>query len=86
MSRIDVIHQINAALATLDDERLKAVADIVQGMTSDDELPRALTDEELGLIEQSKEDFKAGRSYTIEQSRAYIDAELARRRQSRSTQ
>ena len=35
---------------------------------------------ETALIEQSKEDFKAGRTYTVTEARAYVSGTLARRR------
>jgi hypothetical protein len=43
-------------------------------------LPRTLTPREAALIEQSKEDFMAGRTYTVTEARTYVDEALARRR------
>ena len=80
MTRTEAIATITASLASLDDERVKTVADFVQNVASTDGLPRALTDRELALIEQSKEDFRTGRTFSSAEARAYIDTELARRR------
>ena len=41
--------------------------------------------QKLALIEQAREDFRLGRVHTLEESEAYIDAELDRRRQARAT-
>jgi hypothetical protein len=48
-------------------------------METSDELPRALTANELALIEQAKEDFKAGRSYSLDKARALTDQALVKR-------
>ena len=77
MTRTEAIAVITAKLADLDDERVQAVADIVQSMDMPDDLPRELTERELALIEQSKEDFKAGRTYTLDEARAVTDKFLA---------
>ena len=83
MTRAQTIAAINAKLSSLDDDRVQAVAAIVDDIAADGDLPRALTARELALIEQSKEDFKAGRTYTVAESRAYIDEALTRRREQR---
>lgn len=77
MTRTEAIAVINAKLASLDDERVKAVADIVQDIAAGDDLVRDLTARELALIEQSKEDFKQGRTYSLAEARAITDAALA---------
>jgi hypothetical protein len=81
---MQTIEQIIAKLATLDDERLQAVAEIVQSMQDDgledSVLPRELTDEELALIEQSREDFRQGGTLTLDEAMARTDAFLAERR------
>ncbi len=83
MTRAEAIAAINAKLSSLDDDAVLAVASIVEDIAGDGDLPRALTARELALIEQSKEDFKAGRTFTVAESRAYIDEALARRREQR---
>ncbi len=84
MTRIEAIAVINAKLASLDDEAVKTVADFVDDVATSDELPRALTPEELALIARSKEDFKAGRTLSIDQAMARTDAFLAERRATRA--
>jgi hypothetical protein len=48
-------------------------------MNTTDDLPRDLTAHELALIEQAKEDFRAGRSCSFDEARARIDQFLAER-------
>jgi hypothetical protein len=84
MTRAEAIAAINAKLSSLDDDEVMAVASIIEDIAAADELPRALTARELALIEQSKEDFRVGRTYTAAESRAYIDKALARRREQRA--
>ena len=84
MTRPEAIAAIYAKLSSLDDDGVMAVASIVEDIAAAEDLPRALTPRELALIEQSKEDFKAGRTYTVAEARAYIDEALARRREQRA--
>ncbi|MEQ1696226.1 MAG: hypothetical protein ABL901_10355 [Hyphomicrobiaceae bacterium] len=84
MTRTEAIAAINAKLSSLDDERVLTVAGIVNEIAATDELPRTLTPRELALIMQSKTDFETGRTYTVAESRAYIDEALARRREQRA--
>jgi hypothetical protein len=85
MTRTEAIAIINACLSTLDDARVQTVADIVEDMATTDDHPRALTPRELALIEQSREDFKAGRTLSTEEARARTLAFLAQRRLLRSS-
>lgn len=80
MTRAEAIATINAKLSSLDDDGIMAVASIVENLAADGELPRALTARELELIEQSKEDFKAGRVVAQDEYRAEMDAFFANRR------
>ncbi len=48
-----------------------------------DGLPRPLTKTELGLIAQSRDDFRLGRTRNLAESKIHVDAELARRRKQR---
>lgn len=85
MTRSEAIALINAELAACDDARVLAIAEMVSGgLPEPSGLPRALTARELALIEQSKEDFKAGRTLTIEEARARTNAYLAQRRDLRA--
>ena len=77
MTRTEAIATITRKLATFDDERVQAVAEIVDDM---DELPaaplRPLSDREAGLLAQSKADFAAGRSYSMDEVIAHTKAVL----------
>ena len=77
MTRQQAIAMITSRLDELDDERVLAVADMVQSLDAESELPRELTEEELRLIEQSKEDFRLGRTQSSAEARASIDDFLA---------
>lgn len=78
MTRMQKIEQITSKLAELDDERLQAVADMIEAMDEAESLlPRELSEEELALIEQSKEDFRLGRTLSAEEAWASIDKALA---------
>ena len=79
MTRTQALAIISAKLASLDDEHVMTVAEIVQSIDAGHELPRELTDHELTLIQQAKEDFKAGRSYSLDEARALTDQVLAKR-------
>ena len=76
MTRSEAIAIINAKLANLDDEAILTVADIVQDMGSASLRLRRLSARELELIEQSKADFREGRTYSIEEARRRSDAHL----------
>jgi hypothetical protein len=67
MTRTEAIAIITAKLAALDDERVITVADIVQDMVGPAAPALNLTDEERAAIQRSKEDFKAGRTYSSDQ-------------------
>jgi hypothetical protein len=78
MTRAQALAIISAKLASLSDEHVMTVAEIVQSIDAANELPRELTDYELALIRQAKEDFKAGRSYSLDEARALTDQVLAK--------
>ena len=99
MTRTEAIAIITKSLDAVDDTTLEnaatrlagqakatglTVADIVEAFATNSALPRSLTAGELALIEQSKEDFRQGRTRSHEESMAWVDAELARRRRQRS--
>ena len=99
MTRTEAIAIITARLEAADDATLEAAArhlaafdgetltvdDVIDCVATDSVLPRPLTPGELQLIEQSKEDFRLGRTRTHDESRAYVDAELERRRRLRTS-
>ena len=84
MNREDAIAIITSQLASLDDEEVQTVADMVQSMadevpeSTESVLPRELTARELALIEQSKEDFRLGRTYSSDEARAITSDFLAK--------
>jgi hypothetical protein len=73
MTRTEAIAVINAKLAALDDERVVAVAEIIDDIAADTDAVRDLTTRELTLLEQSKVDFAAGRTCSIEEVRTHSD-------------
>ena len=79
MTRTEAMTQIAERLQALDDDSVQAVVDFVSAMPAADDLLRALTPRELELIEQSKEDFRLGRTYTLDEMDAYLDQAAARR-------
>ena len=79
MTRAQALAIINAKLASLDDEHVMTVAEIVESIDAADELPRELTARERALVEQAKEDFRAGRSFSLDEARALTDQILAKR-------
>jgi hypothetical protein len=77
MTRTEAIATIARKLATFDDERVQAVADIVEDMDVVPETPlRPLSEREAGLLAQSRADFAAGRSYSMDEVIAHTDAVL----------
>jgi hypothetical protein len=99
MNRTEAIAIITNALRAVDDSTLAAAAthistvakpsgltvtDIQQAFASESVLPRPLTSRELQLIDQSKEDFRLGRTRSLSESMAHVDAELDRRRRLRA--
>jgi hypothetical protein len=79
MTRTEAIASITRKLASFDDERVQAVAEIVAEMDAPTAKPfRALSNREAALLEQSKADFAEGRTVTLEESRARTDALFAR--------
>jgi hypothetical protein len=79
VTRAQALAIINAKLASMDDEHVMTVAEIVKSIDATDELPRGLTANELAQVEQSKEDFKAGRSFSLDEARTLTDQFLAKR-------
>ncbi|MFA5949390.1 MAG: hypothetical protein WC807_03820 [Hyphomicrobium sp.] len=68
MTRAEAVALITWELETLYDERVRKLAEIVHEMAAGaGGLTRELSPAELELLEQSKEDFKAGRTYSWEE-------------------
>ena len=85
MIRTEAIAIITAKLADLDDEHVLAVAGIVQSMQEDGKPLRQLSAREHALMDHSKADFAAGRTMSLEESKAFIDARLERARVPKSS-
>ena len=83
MTRTEAMALINAKLASLDDERVRAVAEIIEDIAAGDTAMRQLSARELALIEQSRADFAAERTLSLEEAEARTDAFLALRRAQR---
>lgn len=66
MTRDQAIAAITQRLPSLDDEHVRVVASIVCQLDETSALGRRLTPEEFALVEQSKEDFRTGRTLTLE--------------------
>ena len=85
MTRSESIAIIEQSLPSADEATLSAAAELFQAARAElSVLPRELTPRELALIEQSKKDFEAGRTYTVTEARTYINDALARRRAQRA--
>lgn len=84
MTRTEAIAHINARLAKLDNERVQAVAEMVEDIAANDAELRPLTARELELIAQSREDFRTGRTLSHDQLIALLDERLAVRGVARS--
>lgn len=77
MTRTEAIAIIEKALPSADEATLAAAAELFQATQAEPSvLPRALTARELELIEQSKEDFRQGRTLTSAEARTSIDEAL----------
>ncbi len=100
MTRTQAITIITNALEAFDDTTLEAAAahiaqiatpsgvsvgDIQEACATDSVLPRELTTRELELIGQSKVDFKTGRTISLVELDAYLDAAAATRAVARRT-
>ena len=79
MTRTEAIAIITAKLASLDDERVQTVAGIVQSMQDDVKPLRKHSARELTLLEKSKADFSVDRSYSVDDSIAFVGKSLAQR-------
>lgn len=77
MTRTEAIAIINAKLPALDDEGVAAVAEVVEQLAQAP-VSLDLTDDELAALERSKEDFKAGRTYSSAEYKAEMDAFMVR--------
>lgn len=99
MTRTEAITIITKSLEAIDDTALEnaaaqlankatftdlTVEDIADAFATDSVLPRPLSSREIELVQQSKEDFRHGRTLTHDEAVARTDAFLAARRTSRA--
>ena len=79
MNRAKAIEHILSQLEAVDDETLDAVAELLSERSTARTLPRPLTTREFELIEQSKTDFREGRTMTLSESRKHVHDKVRRR-------
>ena len=84
MTRTEAIAIIEQSIPSADETTLEAAARLFQKASSDLDLPRPLTAEDLASIERGREDFKVGRFFTPEELAASLDKALAERRAQRA--
>lgn len=77
MTRNEALVTINSRLASLDDARVQTVAEFVRAIAANGDAIRRLTARELGLLEQSRADFGAGRTLSVAEARARTGAQRA---------
>ena len=83
MTRSQAVATITAKLETADEATVQTVVDLLIAA----ERPiRDLTPRELALLDQSKADFAAGHTASLDECMTHVDAELARRRAARARQ
>ena len=78
MTKQLAIDQITARLPTLEEEQVLDILEFIETISAESVLPRPLTEEELGLLEQSRQDFREGRTMTMVEAVASIDEALAK--------
>ena len=84
MTRTEALAIITAKLASLDDEQVTAVVEIVQSMPAAGQRLRPLSARETALLEQSKADFREGRTLTLDELDAFLDAAATARSYART--
>lgn len=72
MNRTEALMSLNRSLDNLDDDQVAHLAEVAADMAANEEF----TEKELAEIERAREDFKAGRTFTIDEIRARSDAFL----------
>lgn len=77
MTRTEAIALITAKLASLDDEHVLTVADIIASIDESQSSTRRLSQREADLVSQSKADFAAGRTLSHSEVVSKLDARLA---------
>jgi hypothetical protein len=83
MIRDEAIAIIQRRLEVADDATVRALAEQLTATSepaAGSDVLRPLTARELALIEQSREDFRQGRTMTLDEVRQSLDEAMARRR------
>ena len=83
MTRTKAIEMIAANLSRLSEEELAVLVEVTTSMTQPTSVFK-LTNAERLAVERSREDFKAGRTFTLDEAEARTDAFLAARRAARA--
>ena len=78
MTRTEAIAIIEQSIPSADEATLTAAAQLFKS-ARDPDLPRPLTAEDFASIEQAREDFNAGRTYTSQEVRSYLADRRAQR-------
>ena len=76
---IKVLEEIIEKVRALPEERQRHLARVLEELVDDDAgTPvRTLSDREKALLEQSRQDFAAGRTYSLDEVIEYTNAQLA---------
>jgi hypothetical protein len=84
VTRAEAINAIAANLSRLGEDELNALVEVTTSWVQPTQVFR-FTDAELAAIDRSREDFKSGRTLTLDEAEARTDAFLAVRRAARTT-
>ena len=79
MTRTEAIAIIEQSILTADEATLAAAAQLFKSARADPDLPRPLTAADIASIEQAREDFKAGHTFTSQEVRSYLADRRAQR-------
>lgn len=79
MTRSEAIAGINARLAALDDDEVRAVAKLILSVGGQSASPRALSKHEHDLISQSRAEFQNGETLSPSELDDFLDARAAQR-------
>ncbi len=78
-AKLAAIVDVVAEMSTLDTANVLTVAGVIRDMKAEEQALRSLTPRELDLIAQSKADFAEGRTLSLVELEASLDAAAANR-------
>ena len=84
MTRTEAINAIAANLSHLGEDELSTLVEVTTSWVQPAQAFR-FTDAERAAVDRSREDFKVGRTLTLDEAEARTDAFLAARRTARAT-